>query len=94
MDEYFEHIYHERRDFKYKTLIYYTSNFFDPAAQLWDNFVTEYLGEIAIEFKNTYAYLSVAQMGSNPEKIQVKISWHTPFNLLFGLSRIFMASRA
>ena len=68
MDEYFEHIYHERRDFKYKTLIYYTSNFFDPAAQLWDNFVTEYLGEIAIEFKNTYAYLSVAQMGSNPEK--------------------------
>ena len=33
------------------------------------------------EFENTLTCSSGAMMGSHHEKIEVKISWHTPFNL-------------
>ena len=50
------------------------------AESLFSNFVIEYLGEIEIEFENTLACLSGAQMGSNHEKNwRSKISWHTHF---------------
>ena len=41
------------------------------AAHRGDHFVIEYLGEIETEFENTLGCLSVAQMGSNHEKIGV-----------------------
>ena len=55
----------------------------------------DYLSEIETEFENTLACLSRAQIGSNHDKMEVKISWHTPFNatliLRAGLPTIFYA---
>ena len=51
----------------------------------FSNFVIKYLREIKTEFENTLTCLSGAQMGLNHENNwRSKISWHTPFKIIFG----------
>ena len=65
-----EHIYHERKDLKYKKLIHKEIFFWFQwcAAHRRDHFGIELLGEMDTEFENTLACLSGTQMGLNHEK--------------------------